>query len=187
MKVTAFKRPTPEEAAHHFLWRIRKALPGPGMIGVFNRSHYEDVLVPRVHENIDDVTFVERIDDINHFESHLVDAGTVIVKCFLHISYAEQRERLLARLDDPTKIWKFNPSDIEARAYWSDYQHAYSSVIAKTSTDVAPWHMVPSDSKWYRNWAVGELLTEALLDMKLDYPRAEFDVDACRARLQPPY
>jgi PPK2 family polyphosphate:nucleotide phosphotransferase len=186
-KVTAFRQPTPEEAAHHFLWRIRKALPAPGIVGVFNRSYYEDVLVPKVQNNIDHRTFAERIDDINHFESQLVDSGTVIVKCFLHISYTEQRERLLARLDDPTKIWKFSPSDIDARAYWSDYQRAYSSVIAKTSTDAAPWYVVPSDTKWYRNWAVAELLTEALLEMKLDYPRPEFDVGACRARLQPPY
>jgi PPK2 family polyphosphate:nucleotide phosphotransferase len=187
VSITSFKKPTPEEAAHHFLWRIRRALPAAGMIGVFNRSQYEDVVITKVHDWIDDATWAERIEQINAFEQHEIESGTSIIKCFLHISYAEQRKRLLARLDDETKLWKFNPGDIDERAYWSDYQSTYSAVIAKTSTEHAPWYVVPGDSKWYRNWAIGQLLFETLDDIKLTYPPADFDVDACRRRLQPPY
>jgi PPK2 family polyphosphate:nucleotide phosphotransferase len=187
VRITSFKKPTAEEAAHHFLWRIRRALPPAGMIGVFNRSHYEDVLVTRVHESIDDATWAERIADINAFERQLVESGTVLLKCFLHISYGEQRERLLARLDDPTKLWKFNPADIDERAYWSDYQSAYAAAITATSTDSAPWYIIPSDSKWYRNWAISQLLCDALLGMELSFPKADFDVQDARARLQPPF
>jgi len=185
--IASFKRPTAEEAAHHFLWRIRRALPAAGMIGVFNRSHYEDVLVTRVHHSIDDDAWAERIADIKAFERQLVESGTVLLKCFLHISYAEQRARLLARLDDPTKYWKFNPADIDERAYWSDYQAAYAAAISATSTDLAPWYIIPGDSKWYRNWAISQLLRDALLGLKLSYPAADFDVDAARVRLQPPF
>jgi PPK2 family polyphosphate:nucleotide phosphotransferase len=187
VSIRSFKKPTPAEAAHHFLWRVRRALPAPGMIGVFNRSHYEDVLITRVHEWIDEDTWARRIEEINAFEQELVDGGTTILKCFLHIGYAEQRARLLARLDDPTKLWKFNPGDIDERAYWSDYQTAYAAVIAKTSTEAAPWYIVPSDRKWYRNWAIGQLLAEALGDLDLSYPAADFDIEAARARLQPPF
>lgn len=187
VSIKSFKKPTPEEAAHHFLWRIRKALPASGMIGVFNRSHYEDVVITKVHNLIDDDVWAERISEINAFEQELAHAGTTIIKCFLHISYAEQRERLLARLDDETKIWKFNPSDIDERAYWPDYQARYGAVIASTSTEVAPWHIVPSDTKWYRNWAVGRLLRDAMRGLDLHYPPAAVDIEACRAQLQPPY
>jgi PPK2 family polyphosphate:nucleotide phosphotransferase len=187
VRITSFRRPTAEERAHHFLWRIRRALPAAGIIGVFNRSHYEDVLVPRVHESIDEAAWAERIADINAFERELVDSGTVLIKCFLHISYGEQRERLLARLDDETKQWKFNPADLDERAYWADYQSAYAAAIAATSTDWAPWYIVPSDAKWYRNWAVSQLLCDALLGLKLSYPPADFDIEAARARLQPPF
>jgi len=187
VRITSFRRPTPEEAAHHFLWRIRRALPAAGIIGVFNRSQYEDVVVPRVHGGISAETWAERIAEINAFEKQLAESGTVLIKCFLHISYTEQRERLLARLDDPTKLWKFNPQDIDERAYWSDYQSAYAAAIGATSTDQAPWYIVPSDVKWYRNWAVSQLLLDALLGLELSYPKADFDVEAARARLQPPY
>ncbi len=187
VRITSFRRPTAEEAAHHFLWRIRRALPAAGMIGVFNRSHYEDVLVPRVHGHIDADTWAERIADINAFEQQLIDSGTVLIKCFLHISYSEQRKRLLARLDDPSKHWKFNVADIDERAYWSDYQAAYAAAIAATSTKSAPWHIVPSDSKWYRNWAISQVLRDALVGMELSYPPADFDVEAARTRLQPPF
>jgi PPK2 family polyphosphate:nucleotide phosphotransferase len=187
VSIRSFKKPNPAEAAHHFLWRVRRALPAAGMIGVFNRSHYEDVLITRVHEWIDEGTWARRIEEINAFEQELVDGGTTILKCFLHIGYAEQRARLLARLDDPTKLWKFNPGDIDERAYWSDYQTAYAAVIAKTSTEAAPWYIVPSDRKWYRNWAIGQLLAEALGDLDLSYPAADFDIEAARARLQPPF
>ena len=187
VSITSFKRPTAEEAAHHFLWRIRRALPAAGMIGVFNRSHYEDVLVTRVHASIDDEAWAERIADIRAFEERLVASGTVLLKCFLHISYAEQRKRLLARLDDPSKVWKFNPADLDERAYWSDYQAAYAEALAATSTESAPWYVIPSDSKWYRNWAVSQLLRDALLGLDLSFPAADFDVEAARARLQPPF
>jgi PPK2 family polyphosphate:nucleotide phosphotransferase len=187
VKISAFKKPSPAEAAHHFLWRVQRALPGPGLIGVFNRSHYEDVLITKVHNWIDEPTWEQRIADINTFEAGLVDSGTTIIKCFLHISYAEQRARLLARLDDPTKYWKFNPADLDERARWSDYQSTYAQVLERTSTEAAPWYVIPSDRKWYRNWAIGKLLAEALLDLKLEYPPADFDIAASKARLQPPH
>jgi PPK2 family polyphosphate:nucleotide phosphotransferase len=187
VSITSFRKPTAEEAAHHFLWRIRRALPAAGMIGVFNRSHYEDVVVTRVHESIDADAWAERIADINAFEQRLIESGTVLIKCLLHISYGEQRKRLLERLDDPAKLWKFNPHDLDERAYWSDYQSAYAAAIAATSSEAAPWHIVPSDSEWYRNWAVSQLLRDALLGLKLSYPKADFDVEAARARLQPPF
>jgi PPK2 family polyphosphate:nucleotide phosphotransferase len=187
VSITSFKKPSAEEAAHHFLWRIRRALPSAGMIGVFNRSHYEDVVVTRVHEWIDAETAAQRMAEINAFEQQLTDSGTSVVKCFLHIGYAQQRERLVARLDDPTKYWKFNTHDIDERAYWSDYQSAYAMAISATSTDAAPWYIVPSDDKAYRNWAIGRLLTETLTDLDLHYPPADFDIEACRQRLRPPF
>ena len=187
VRITAFKKPTPAEAAHHFLWRIRRALPPPGVIGVFNRSHYEDVLTTRVHGLIDEAAWRRRIEEINAFEAELVSAGTTIIKCFLHISYAEQRRRLLDRLADETKRWKFNPADLTERARWSDYQAAYADVLEQTCTAAAPWYVVPSDRKWYRNWAVGELLAETLLELDLAYPEPDYDVAEMRERLQPPH
>jgi PPK2 family polyphosphate:nucleotide phosphotransferase len=187
VKVTAFKKPTAEEMAHHFLWRIRRALPGPGIVGVFDRSHYEDVLVPRVHESVPEAEWRHRYDEINAFEAELVTAGTTVVKCFLHLSYAEQRERLLARLDDPTKHWKFHESDIDERAYWTDYQAAYADLLEQCSTEAAPWHIVPSDRKWYRNWAIGQIVREGLEEMDPQYPGADLDVPRLRKRLEPPY
>jgi PPK2 family polyphosphate:nucleotide phosphotransferase len=186
LRITAFKKPTPAEAAHHFLWRIRRALPQPGVIGVFNRSHYEDVLTTRVHGVIDEQTWHRRLDEINAFEADLVSTGTTVIKCFLHISYAEQRQRLLARLDDPTKQWKFNPADLGERARWSDYQTTYAEVLERTG-EAVPWYVVPGDRKWYRNWAIGQLLTEALLDLDLHFPEPTYDVAEMRARLQPPH
>ena len=187
VKVTAFKKPTPEEAAHHFLWRIRRALPGPGVVGVFDRSHYEDVLVVRVHEMVPEAEWRHRYDEINAFEDELTPRGTTLIKCFLHISYAEQRERLLARLDDPTKHWKFDEADIDERAYWADYQAAYTGMLQNCSTERAPWYIVPSDHKWYRNWAVGEILHETFTDLDPRYPQTDLDVSRLRKRLQPPY
>jgi PPK2 family polyphosphate:nucleotide phosphotransferase len=187
VRITAFKLPTPTEAAHHFLWRVRRALPEPGVMGVFNRSHYEDVVVNRVHGRIDESQWLSRIEEINRFERELATSGTVILKCFLHISYTEQRRRLLARLSDPAKHWKFHPADIDERAYWSDYQAAYSGVLERTSTEAAPWYVVPADAKWYRDWAIGRLLSESLRELDLSYPAADFDVDACAARLRPPF
>ncbi|MBV9592975.1 MAG: polyphosphate kinase 2 family protein [Actinobacteria bacterium] len=187
VRYTAFKAPTPEERAHHFLWRIRKRLPGPGIVGVFDRSHYEDVLVPRVHELIPEAEWRRRYDEINTFEADLMAGGTKVIKCFLHISYATQRQRLLARLDDPDKRWKFHESDITERAYWSDYQLAFSGMLQNCSTEDAPWHVIPSDNKWYRNWAIGQILLETLREMDPQYPEPDLDVPRLRSRLQPPY
>ncbi len=184
--VVAFKKPTDEELAHHFLWRIERRLPGPGHLTVFDRSHYEDVLIVRVHRLVPDGAWGARYDEINDFERRLTDAGTVIVKCFLHISYDEQRERLLARLDDPTKHWKFNEADIDERGYWQDYMGAYADVLGRCSTDLAPWHVVPADRKWYRNWAVTRLLLETLEAMDPRYPPSNLDTGALNARLVPP-
>ncbi len=184
---TAFKAPTPGEQAHHFLWRIRKRLPAVGMVGVFDRSHYEDVIVPRVHELISEEQWRERYEEINAFEAQLDAAGTRVVKCFLNISYSTQRERLLARLDDPAKRWKFHEGDIDERAYWSDYQAAFAGMLQNCSTEVAPWYVVPSDSKSYRNWAVAQILGETLTEMDPHYPEPNLDLDRLRARLRPPY
>ncbi len=185
--IASFKRPTPEELAHHFLWRIRKKLPPAGIVGVFDRSHYEDVLVVAVHHTIDDAERFRRYDEINAFEAGLVADGTTIVKCFLNISYQTQRERLLERLDDPHKHWKFHETDIDERAKWPEYQAYYSDALEHTSTEAAPWYVIPSDRKWYRNWAISALLREVLEDLDPKYPETSLDVPALKARLQPPY
>lgn len=181
--IKAFNAPTAEERKHDFLWRIRRELPGPGMIGVFDRSHYEDVLIGRVRSLATPATVARRYDAINRFEQKLVDSGTTVVKCMLHISPEEQKERLLARLDDPTKYWKFNAGDIDERSVWSVYREAYELALERCNTDAAPWHVIPSDRKWYRNWAVAALLLETLRGMDLGWPAADFDVDEQRARL----
>jgi PPK2 family polyphosphate:nucleotide phosphotransferase len=187
VKITAFKKPTAEEAAHHFLWRIRKALPPRGVVGVFDRSHYEDVLVPRVHKTMPEEQWRRRYGEINAFEADLAAGGTTVVKCFLHVGYAEQRERLLARLDDPTKHWKFREADIDERAFWSDYQDAYAEMLHECSTEQAPWYVVPSDHKWYRNWAISQILREVFDELDPQYPQANLDVERLRERLQPPH
>ena len=187
VEYSAFKKPTEEERAHDFLWRIRKRLPGPGMIGVFDRSHYEDVLVVRVHDLVPKAEWETRYDTINAFEQELVDDGTTVLKVFLHVSYDVQRERLLRRLDRPDKHWKFNPADIDERARWDDYRAAYDAVLERTNTDAAPWYVVPADHKTYRNWAVAELLRETLADLDPRYPQPDLDVPALRARLAPPH
>ncbi|GGL57331.1 polyphosphate--nucleotide phosphotransferase [Microlunatus endophyticus] len=184
--IRAFKKPTEEERAHDFLWRIKRELPGPGMIGVFDRSHYEDVLVTVVHDQIDDAERLRRYRTINEFEAGLVAAGTTVIKCFLNISYDEQRERLLARLDDETKNWKFNVDDITERRMWPEYQKAYAEALAATSTEVAPWYAIPSDRKWYRNWAVGVLLRDTLRDLDPRYPKTDLDIPQLKRRLAPP-
>ncbi|MDQ6938436.1 MAG: polyphosphate kinase 2 family protein [Actinomycetota bacterium] len=185
--VTSFKQPTPQELAHHFLWRIRRALPAPGQVAVFDRSHYEDVLVVRVHGAIDEAQAETRFDEINRFEADLVASGTTLVKCFLNVSFAEQRARLLARLEDPAKHWKFREADIAERALWPDYMSAYARVLARTSTDAAPWYVVPADHKWYRNWAISHLLLETLTELDPRYPQSDLDVPALEERLQPPH
>jgi PPK2 family polyphosphate:nucleotide phosphotransferase len=184
LRVAAFGPPTPEEQAHDFLWRIRQALPVPGYVGVFNRSHYEDVLVVRVHNLVPKRTWQARYNKINAFEKALATDGFRIIKVMLHISPEEQAKRLAQRLDDPTKHWKFEPGDIDERAYWRDYQAAYEEALSKCSTDYAPWYVVPADHKWYRDWAVATILRNTMADMGLDYPPADFDVDTERARLK---
>ncbi len=183
VQITGFAAPTPEELAHDFLWRIRKRLPAAGIIGVFDRSHYEDVLVARVHDLVPPEVWGERYDLINDFEAELVAAGTRVVKCLLHISSEESRDRQLARLDDPTKHWKFDPGDIDEREHWDAYMDAYADVLERCSTAHAPWHVIPADRKWYRNWAVAQLLIEELRDMEVGWPAATFDVAYERARL----
>jgi PPK2 family polyphosphate:nucleotide phosphotransferase len=183
VRISSFKAPTKEELSHDFLWRIRKALPDPGYVGVFDRSHYEDVLIARVNELAAPEEIERRYDAINEFERELVDDGTVVLKCMLHISKDTQRERLLARLDNPEKYWKYEPGDLDARARWDDYRAAYALALEHTNTDHAPWYVVPSDRKWFRNLAVGQLLLAALRGMELVWPAADFDVDAQRARL----
>ncbi len=180
----SFKKPTEEELEHDFLWRIEKALPGPGMIGVFDRSHYEDVLVGRVQELADAEELERRYEAINAFEKSLVDSGTAVLKCMLHISQAEQTERLLARLDDRAKQWKYKPGDLDQRALWKDYERAYEIALERCHTEAAPWHVVPADRKWYRNWAIASLLLESLRGMRLEWPEPDYDVAEQRARLE---
>jgi PPK2 family polyphosphate:nucleotide phosphotransferase len=179
----SFKKPTDEELAHDFLWRIERALPAAGEIGIFDRSHYEDVLVVKVHELAEPAEIERRYTAINDFEQRLAATGTTIIKCMLHISADEQRERLLARLDDPTKQWKFKPGDVDERARWDDYQAAYATALERCNTAVAPWYVVPSDRKWYRNWAIAQLLLDALRGLDLDWPTPDYDVAEQRARL----
>lgn len=183
VRITSFKKPTPEELTHDFLWRIDKALPEPGMIGIFDRSQYEDVLIGRVRKLVDDKELERRYGAINDFEAAYVEGGGTLIKCFLHISSDDQKQRLAARLDDPTKYWKYNPGDLDERAFWDDYQQAYAIALERCSTDAAPWFLIPSGRKWYRNWAVAQLLLEHLEGMDLEWPEATFDVEVEKARL----
>jgi PPK2 family polyphosphate:nucleotide phosphotransferase len=183
VRVTSFKVPTPEERAHDFLWRIRNALPPAGKIGVFDRSHYEDVLVVRVHDLVPRATWSRRYATINRFEQRLTDQGTAIVKVMLNVSAAEQKRRLQERLKRPDKWWKYNPGDVDERALWPAYQQAYQAALTRCSTDAAPWYVVPADHKWYARWAVQQLLIEALEGVDPQWPPADFDVKAEKARL----
>ena len=183
IKIKSFRAPTEEERRHDFLWRIERAVPEPGMIGIFDRSHYEDVLIVRVNQLVPESVWSTRYEEINSFEQRLVADGTILIKCFLHISADEQKERLLARLEDPTKHWKYNPGDVDVRARWPDYQQAYADALERCSTQHAPWYVVPSDRKWYRNWAVAQLLVEQLRAMNLEWPMADFDVEKEKARV----
>ncbi|CAN5520769.1 polyphosphate kinase 2 family protein [soil metagenome] len=183
IRYTSFGVPTAQERAHHYLWRIRNALPPAGHIGVFDRSHYEDVLVVRVHNLVPPEVWGTRYDEINAFEKELVDGGTTIVKVALFVSLDEQKQRLSERLDRPDKYWKYNPADIDERLLWPAYQEAYQAVLDKTSTEYAPWHVVPCDRKWYSRLAITELLIEALKSLELAWPPADFDVEAEKRRL----
>jgi PPK2 family polyphosphate:nucleotide phosphotransferase len=183
-RVTSFKAPTPAELRHDFLWRIRRELPRPGEIAIFNRSHYEDVLVARVEQLAKPAVIEKRYGVINEFEAALVESGTTVVKLCLHISPEEQRKRLLKRLSDPRRNWKFSPNDIRERRYWDEYQAAYDVAIGRCSPASAPWYIVPSDHKWYRNWAVSRILIETVEQMNPTYPHPKLDVPALTKRLQ---
>jgi len=183
IRYTGFGAPTAEERAHHYLWRIRKAVPTAGHIGVFDRSHYEDVLVVRVHDMVPPEVWGARYEEINAFEQELVSAGMTIVKVAMFVSLDEQKKRLAERLDRPDKYWKYNPADIDERLLWPAYQEAYQAVLDRTSTDYAPWHIVPADRKWYSRLAVTDLLVGALSGLSLRWPPADFDVEAEKRRL----
>jgi PPK2 family polyphosphate:nucleotide phosphotransferase len=183
VRYTAFKAPTREEREHPFLWRIRNALPRPGQIGVFDRSHYEDVLIARVQNLVPPATWGRRYGQINTFEQSVTQTGTTIIKVMLHISSDEQKARLTARLEDPDKHWKYNPSDVDERERWPAYQEAYQVAIEKCSTEHAPWFVVPADRKWYARLAVQHLVVEHLRAMAPQWPAATFDVEAEKARL----
>jgi PPK2 family polyphosphate:nucleotide phosphotransferase len=183
VRYAGFKAPTAEEREHDFLWRVERQLPAAGQLGVFDRSHYEDVLIQRVRSLAPPEEIERRYGAINEFERRLVDEGTTVVKVMLHISKDEQRERLGDRLDRPDKHWKFNPGDIDERRLWDEYQRAYQIVFERTSTEYAPWYVVPADRKWYARLAVQQLLLGALQDLRLEWPPADFDVAEQRRRL----
>lgn len=170
VNVVSFKKPTEVELEHDYLWRVHAHVPATGEITVFNRSHYEDVLVVRVHSLVPKDVWSQRYDQINDFERMLSENGTIILKFFLNISKEEQRKRLEARIEDPQKRWKFQHGDIEERKLWDDYQKAYEAVLEKTSTDWAPWYIVPANTKWYRNYVVGTIVCRALEKLKMSYP-----------------
>ena len=184
LHIASFKKPTSEELAHDFLWRIRRQVPAAGMIGVFDRSHYEDVLVVRVNGLVPEQEWRSRYGAIRDFEAELAAAGVAIVKCMLHISPEEQQARLLARLDDPAKRWKYNPGDVDVRGRWADYRAAYTAALQETDADSAPWYIVPADRKWYRNWAVSALLAETLEELAPQYPPPSYDVAVERRRVE---
>ena len=168
--VTSFKVPTPEEMAHDYLWRVHKRTPGKGEVGIFNRSHYEDVLVVRVHGFVPKSVWSKRYDQINDFERTLAAGGTTIVKFFLSIDKDVQRQRFQERYDDPTKRWKFSTGDLEERKRWDEYQRAFDDMLSKTSTDVAPWYVIPANRNWFRNLAVSTILADTMADLKPAYP-----------------
>jgi len=175
VQLTNFKYPSPEEWDHDFLWRVHAAAPRKGSIGIWNRSHYEDVLVPRVHKQISEKVWRERCEDINAFERLLTRNGVTLLKFFLHISKEEQKERLEARLRDPQKLWKFNTGDLKERALWERYQDAYEAVINQSATEYAAWHIVPANRKWTRNLLIMKTVVGALEKMKPQYPPPNFD------------
>jgi len=172
-RVASFRKPTIDELDHDYLWRVHRQLPGKGEVVVFNRSHYEDVLVVRVHELVPKAVWKRRYDQIRCFEQTQCEEGCVILKFFLHISEDEQRKRLQARIDDPTKRWKFQTGDLEERALWNDYRKAYEAALSKTSTDEAPWYVVPANQKWYRNYIVGSVIAETLERLDMKYPQPD--------------
>ncbi len=183
IQYTSFGKPTAEELSHHYLWRIRKALPTAGHIGVFDRSHYEDVLIVRVHNLVPPRVWEPRYDEINAFERQLVDDGMALVKVAMFVSLDEQKKRLAERLERPDKYWKYNPGDVDERLKWPLYQEAYQAMLDRTSTDYAPWHVVPCNRKWYSRLAITELLIKAVKRLNMSWPPPDFDVTAEKERL----
>ncbi len=183
LRLTSFKAPTAAEKRRGFLWRIRQALPDPGYIGIFDRSHYEDVLIARVRSLVPESVWSRRYAMINDFEQEVAASGTTILKCFLHISPETQKERLQARLDDPTKHWKYNPADVDERLLWPHYMEAYQAALERCNDPVAPWYVIPSDRKWYRNWAISQLLEETLVGLDPQWPKGDFDLELERRRV----
>ena len=177
VRVASFKAPTSEELDHDYLWRVHKQVPGSGEIVIFNRSHYEDVLIVRVHNMVPRKVWKDRYDQINEFERILVENGTTILKFYLHIDMDEQKKRLQARLDDPTKHWKFHRADLEERKYWADYMQAYEDMLSKTSTDNAPWYIVPANRKWFRDLVISSVLVDTLDGLKMKNPEPEENLD----------
>ncbi len=183
VRVASFKVPTPDELDHDYLWRVHAQVPAKGEIVIFNRSHYEDVLVVRVHELVPPEVWKSRFEQINAFERMLTEEGTTVLKFFLHVSPVEQKKRLQARLKDESKHWKYNPGDLKERELWKQYMQAYEDVLSRTSTDCAPWYIVPADRKWYRDWVVANILVQVLKDLEMEYPPPLFDLDAARREL----
>lgn len=181
-RVTSFKVPSPEEAAHDFLWRVHKAMPARGEIGIFNRSHYEDVLVVRVHQLVPKSVWSARYDQINAFEKLMTENGVAILKFFLHISKKEQLERLDARLDDPNRNWKISEADVKERKRWDDYVKAYEDVLSRCSTSVAPWFVIPANKKWFRNLAVSQIIVETLERMDPKFPKPAIDLSKIKVK-----
>jgi PPK2 family polyphosphate:nucleotide phosphotransferase len=183
VRVASFKVPTAPELAHDYLWRVHQQMPGRGEIVIFNRSHYEDVLVVRVHNLVQPEVWKRRYAQINDFERLLAEEGTTILKFYLHIDPEEQRQRLLARLDEPAKRWKFNPGDLKERQLWGEYQKAYEAVLSKTSQEVAPWIIVPANRKWYRDLVISAVLVDTLKGLNMKYPQPAEDLDGYRDQL----
>lgn len=183
MRIASFKVPSPVELSHDYLWRIHQQTPGKGELVVFNRSHYEDVLIVRVRDLVNKEVWKKRYQQINDFERHLAEEGTVILKFFLNISKDEQKKRFLERLDIPEKQWKFNPGDLEERKLWPDYMKAFEEAIQKTSTKWAPWYVVPSNRNWYRNLVVSAVIAEKLKSLNMKYPKPDIDVELYKKQL----
>ncbi|MFW0794115.1 polyphosphate kinase 2 family protein [Gordonia sp. CPCC 205515] len=183
LAITGFGKPTKEELAHDFLWRVHRALPAGGRIGIFDRSHYEDVLPVRVHNLVPQAEWEKRYHIINEFERELVANGTTIIKCAMVVSKSEQKARLTERLERPDKYWKYNPGDIDERGYWDAYLEAYQAIFDRCDSDSAPWYLIPADKKWFARLAVCELLIDALQRLDLDWPAADFDVEVEKKRV----
>ena len=183
VKVASFKVPTPVELSHDYLWRVHQQTPGKGEMVIFNRSHYEDVLVVRVHQLVPEEVWSRRYQHIREFERLLADEGTTVLKFSLHIDLQEQAQRFLARVEDPTKQWKFNPGDLDERERWEEYMKAYEDMLNQTSTDWAPWYIIPANKKWYRNWLISKIVIKTLKDLDMRYPAAPENIEDYHKRL----